>query len=118
MQAPSNLETGPNATTSPEAAVSSIPISSKASTRDSGKTLEDRLEYLEAAVGALAGYVPVQDLKENEGWKSLEDHVLGVSTKVSQVTLEDAKAYIEMQTAAAARKSEAVFASTWEKALK
>jgi len=65
-----------------------------------GKTMEDRLEYLEAAVGALAGYVPVQDLKENEGWKSLEDHVLKVSTKVSQIMLEDAKAYVEMETAA------------------
>jgi len=39
-------------------------------------------------------------LKENEGWKSLEDHVLKVSTKVSQIMLEDAKAYVEMETAA------------------
>lgn len=62
--------------------------------------MEDRLEYLEAAVGALAGYVPVQDLRENEGWKSLEDHVLKVSTKVSQVMLDDAKAYVVMEAAA------------------
>lgn len=57
-------------------------------------------------------------MKENEGWKSLEDHVLKVSTKVSQITFEDAKAYIEMETAAQAKKSAALAANSWEKALK
>ena len=79
--------------------------------------MEDRLEYLEAAVGALAGYVPVQDLKENEGWKSLEDHVLQVSTKVSQATLEDAKAHIEKEMAAT-KKSAEQFSGSWLKTVK
>ena len=80
--------------------------------------MEDRLEYLEAAVAALAAYVPVQDLKENAGWRTLEEHVLKVSTKVSQATFEDAKAYIEMELAASAKKSAEQFSSSWQKTVK
>ncbi len=44
--------------------------------------MDERLESLEKAVAALTGYVPVQELKEGEGWKTLEDQVLKTSTKV------------------------------------